>query len=55
MPTHFTENFLNYSFTNSKTIIHFVGSRSAVGSNTYIVNWLNNQAYEPIQFPQNFI
>lgn len=55
IPTHFPENLLSYLLTNSETISNFVGSRSPGGSNSYIVNWLNDQANGPIHCPSGVI
>ena len=55
MPNHFLESLLCYSFTNSKTISNFLGSRSPGGSNSYISSWLDHQANEPIKCPPGLI
>ena len=51
LPNHFHENLLNYSFTNSKTMSNFLGSRSPGGSSSYISSWLLEQAHDPIKCP----
>ena len=55
MPNHFLENVLCYSLTNCKTYANFIASRSPGGAYPYLSNWLNNQAREPIKFPDGMV
>ena len=55
LPNHMVENLLCYSFTNCKSFLNFVGSRSPGGRYTYITNWLKKQSMETISFPQGLV
>jgi len=52
LPNHFMENLMCYCYTNCKTYLNFMGSRSPGGAYTHICNWLKEQSQDPLQFPK---
>ena len=55
LPSHFFENLLCYSLTNSKSFTNFMGSRSPGGAYTYITKWLRAQSKSEIPFPTGLV
>ena len=55
LPSHFFENLLCYTLTNSKSLTNFMGSRSPGGAYTYITKWLRDQSKNEIPFPKGLV
>jgi len=55
LPNHFLENLLCYSFTNSKSHLSFLGSRSPGGSYSYVTSWLKDQSKDLIKYPSGLV
>ena len=55
LPNHSLENLLCYSFTNSKSYLSFLGSRSPGGSYSYVTKWLKDQSKDPIKYPSGLV
>lgn len=51
LPNHFLENLMCYTYTNCKTYLNFMGSRSPGGAYTYLSNWLKELSKDPLEFP----
>ena len=55
LPNHFIENLMCYCYTNCKSILNFLGSRSPGGAYTHICTWLKDQSKEPLKFPNGLV
>ena len=43
------------SFTNCKSCLSFLGSRSPWGAYMYVTNWLKQQSKEPLKYPKELV